>query len=123
MLAAAAKIKHEITIAMVGKYVDLVDSYKSINEALKHAGLHTSTKVNIKYIDAEDLEKRGAEMLKTVNGILGTRGFWSARGTEGMIIAAQYAREHNIPYFGICLGMQIAVIEFARHVANMRVCQ
>jgi len=119
IVAAATKITHEVTIAMVGKYVDLVDSYKSINEALKHAGLHTSTKVNIKYIDAEDLEKRGSKILEAVDGILVPGGF-GKRGTEGMIIAAQYARERNIPYFGICLGMQIAVIEFARHVANMR---
>lgn len=119
IVAAATKTTHEVTIAMVGKYVDLVDSYKSINEALKHAGLHTSTKVNIKYIDAEDLEKQGAKILATVDGVLVPGGF-GKRGSEGMIMAAQYAREHNIPYFGICLGMQIAVIEFARHVANMR---
>ncbi|EKE01803.1 MAG: hypothetical protein ACD_21C00051G0001 [uncultured bacterium] len=119
IIAAANKTTNEVTIAMVGKYVDLVDAYKSVNEALKHAGLHTSTKVNIKYIDAEDLEKQGAKALVKADGILVPGGF-GKRGTEGMIIAAQYARENNIPYFGICLGMQIAVIEFARHIGNMR---
>ena len=119
IIAASSKFTKEVTIAMVGKYVDFVDAYKSVNEALKHAGLHTSTKVNIKYIDAEDLEKQGAKVLVGVNGILIPGGF-GKRGTEGMIIAAQFARENNIPFFGICLGMQIAVIEFARHVVKMR---
>ena len=114
-----AKLTHEATIVMVGKYVNLIDAYKSVNEALKHAGLHTNTKVNIKYIDAEDLEKQGVQALAVADGILVPGGF-GKRGTEGMILAAQYARENNIPYFGICLGMQISVIEFARHVANMR---
>lgn len=118
IVAASNKTTHEVTIAMVGKYVDFIDSYKSVNEALKHAGLHTAIKVNIKYIDAEDLEKKGSKILADVNGILVPGGF-GKRGVEGMIIAAQYAREHNIPYFGICLGMQVAVIEFARHAANM----
>ena len=119
IIAASSKFTKEVTIAMVGKYVDFVDAYKSVNEALKHAGLRTNTKVNIKYIDAEDLEKQGAKVLVGVNGILIPGGF-GKRGTEGMIIAAQYARENNIPFFGICLGMQIAVIEFARHVVKMR---
>lgn len=110
--------KQEVTVAMVGKYVDLTDAYKSINEALMHAGIHTSTKVKIKYVDAEQLEEQGVSILQGVNGILIPGGF-GKRGTEGMIIAAQYARENNLPYFGICLGMQIAVIEFARHVAKM----
>lgn len=109
----------EVTIAMVGKYVDLVDSYKSINEALRHAGIHTHTKVNILYIDAEELEVKGKKILADVQGILVPGGF-GKRGSEGMIIAAQYARENNIPYFGICLGMQIAIVEFARHVVNLR---
>jgi CTP synthase len=115
---ASGNASHDVTIAMVGKYVNLVDSYKSINEALKHAGLHTSTRIHIKYIDAEDLEKQGAKILAAVDGILIPGGF-GKRGTEGMIVAAKYARENNIPFFGICLGMQIAVIEFARHVAKM----
>lgn len=116
--AATTVIQHEITVAMVGKYVDLVDAYKSINEALRHAGLHTKTKVNIKYIDGEELETKGKKLLAGVNAILVPGGF-GKRGTEGMIIAARYARENKIPYFGICLGMQIAVIEFARNVAKM----
>ena len=119
VIAAASEATGEVTIAMVGKYVDFVDAYKSVNEALKHAGLHTSTKVNIRYIDAEDLEKQGTKILLGIDGILVPGGF-GKRGTEGMIIAAQYARENNIPYFGICLGMQVAVIEFARHVLKMR---
>jgi CTP synthase len=119
IVIASTKTSNEVTIAMVGKYVNLVDSYKSVNEALKHAGLHTGTKVNIEYIDAEDVEKKGATLLTKVDGILIPGGF-GKRGTEGMIIATKYAREHNIPCFGICLGMQIAVIEFARHVAKMR---
>ncbi len=120
VVGLAAKVTHEVTIAMVGKYVDLVDAYKSINEALKHAGLHTETKVNVKYIDAEDLERQGAKIaLAGIDGVLVPGGF-GKRGTEGMIIAAEYARINNIPYLGICLGMQVAVIEFARHVAKMR---
>ena len=119
IVAASTEVIQEVTIAMVGKYVGLVDAYKSINEALKHAGLHTNTKVNIKYIDAEDLEKSGVKVLAGIDGILVPGGF-GERGTEGMIIAAQYARENNIPYFGICLGMQVAVIEFARNVAKMQ---
>lgn len=119
VVALAEKETTEVIIAMVGKYIDLVDAYKSVNEALKHAGLHTGTKVQIKYLDAEDLEKQGTKMLTAVDGILIPGGF-GKRGTEGMIIAAEYARKNNVPYLGICLGMQIAVIEFARHVAKMR---
>lgn len=115
----AANAKHEVNIAMVGKYVNLVDAYKSVNEALKHAGLHTGNKVKVKYIDAEDIEKQGIEILADVDGILIPGGF-GKRGTEGMVLAAKYARENNIPYLGICLGMQIAVIEFARNKANMQ---
>jgi CTP synthase len=121
IVACIYNFKNEVTIAMVGKYVDLIDSYKSVNEALKHAGLHNGTKVNIVYVDSEDLEKQELEnlaVLAKADGILVPGGF-GKRGTEGMIKAAQYAREKNIPYFGICLGMQIAVIEFARHKANM----
>lgn len=108
----------DVSIAMVGKYVDLTDSYKSLTEALKHAGIQTRTRVRIEYIDSEALEKQGAEaLLKDHDGILVAPGF-GQRGIEGKILAAKYAREHQIPYFGICLGMQIAMIEFTRHVAN-----
>ena len=110
--------KHEITICMVGKYVDLTESYKSLIEALRHAGIHTATRVNIEYIDSETLEKSGADELKRFNAVLVPGGF-GVRGTEGKIAAIRYAREHKIPYLGICLGMQLAVIEYARHVAGM----
>jgi CTP synthase len=109
----------EVTIAMVGKYVDLIDAYKSLNEALIHAGIKNRAKVNIRYIDSEDLESKGKKLLQEVDAILVPGGF-GKRGVEGKIIAAQFARENNIPYLGICLGMQIAIIEFARHIANMR---
>jgi CTP synthase len=108
----------ELTIGMVGKYVDLTESYKSLSEALIHAGIQTRTRVKIEYIDSEELEKIGAESLKKMDGIIVPGGF-GKRGVEGKILAAQYARENNIPYLGICLGMQIALIEFARHKANM----
>lgn len=108
-----------VTVAMVGKYVELVDAYKSINEALLHAGMHTDTQVKINFIDAEEIAslEKAHEMLQNVDAILVPGGF-GERGTEGMVLAARYAREHSIPYLGICLGMQIAVIEFARHVAG-----
>lgn len=109
----------EITIAMIGKYVDLTDAYKSLNEALAHAGIKTRTIVNIKYIDSEEVERKGKKIFEEIDAILVPGGF-GKRGIEGKIITAQYARENHIPYLGICLGMQIAVIEFARHVANMR---
>jgi CTP synthase len=108
----------EITIGMVGKYVELPDAYKSVNEALGHAGLKNRVTVNIKYIDSQDVETKGAAMLAGVDGILVPGGF-GERGVEGKIIAAQYARENNIPYLGICLGMQVALIEFARNVVGM----
>lgn len=109
----------EVTIGMVGKYIDLADSYKSLSEALKHAGIQTRTSVNIEYIDSEELERKGAKnMLANVDAILVPGGF-GKRGVEGKILAAQYARENKIPYFGICLGMQIAIIEYARHMADM----
>lgn len=109
----------EVTIGMVGKYVDLTESYKSLSEALKHAGIQTRTRVNIEYIDSEELERKGAnKLLANMDAVLVPGGF-GKRGVEGKILAAQYAREHNVPYFGICLGMQIAMIEYARHVANM----
>lgn len=110
--------QHDLTIAMVGKYVDLEDSYKSLSEALIHAGIHTHSKVNIEYIDSEAIELHGTSLLKNVDAILVPGGFGS-RGIEGKILTAQYARENNVPYLGICLGMQIALIEFARHVAGM----
>lgn len=108
-----------ITIGMVGKYIDLADSYKSLSEALKHAGIQTRTRVNIEYIDSEELERKGAEkMLSGMDAVLVPGGF-GKRGVEGKILAAKYAREKGIPYLGICLGMQIAMIEYARHLANM----
>ena len=111
--------QHEITIGMVGKYVDLTESYKSLIEALRHAGLHTSTRVNIEYIDSEELESGHTQVLDTLDAILVPGGF-GKRGTEGKIRAIQYAREKGVPYLGICLGMQLAVIEFARHLAGMK---
>jgi len=107
--------KHQINIAIVGKYIELLDAYKSLLEALKHAGIHTYTKINITYIEAEDLETKGTTLLANVDAILVPGGF-GVRGVEGKITAAKYARENNIPYFGICLGMQVAVIEYARSV-------
>lgn len=109
----------EITIGMVGKYVELTESYKSLSEALKHAGIQTRTRVNIQYIDSEEIEKSGTSMLKAMDAILVPGGF-GKRGVEGKIKAAQFAREKNIPYLGICLGLQIALIEFARHKAKMQ---
>jgi CTP synthase len=108
----------EITIGMVGKYVDLTESYKSLIEALNHAGLHTRTRVTIKYIDSEDVESDGTETLERLDAILVPGGF-GKRGTEGKIKAIQFAREHKVPYLGICLGMQLAVIEYARHCAGL----
>lgn len=111
--------KKEVTIAMVGKYVNLTDAYKSVTEALLHAGIHTLTRVNIRYIDSSEIEKKGTEILQDVDGILVPGGFGN-RGIEGKIATVRYAREHNIPFFGICLGMQVALIEFARDVAGMK---
>lgn len=110
--------QHIVNIAMVGKYVDLTDCYKSLTEALKHAGIKNKTKINIHYIDAETLEQNGTLLLNHCDAILVPGGF-GTRGAKGKILATQYARENNVPFLGICLGMQIAVIEFARHVANM----
>lgn len=110
--------QHDVDIAFVGKYVDLTESYKSLIEALKHAGIHTRCKVNIHYIDSEDLEKDGIGCLQGMDAILVPGGF-GKRGTEGKIAAIRYARENKIPYLGICLGMQMAVVEFARDVAGM----
>ncbi|BBU97105.1 glutamine hydrolyzing CTP synthase [Providencia rettgeri] len=108
----------EVTIGMVGKYVELPDAYKSVIEALKHGGLKNRLTVNIKLIDSQDIETRGVELLKGLDAILVPGGF-GERGVEGKILTAQYARENKIPYLGICLGMQVALIEFARNVANM----
>lgn len=109
---------HEVTIAMVGKYMELLDAYKSLNEALNHAGIHTHTKVNIRHINAEDLESQGLGVLNDVDAVLVPGGF-GHRGLEGKLMAVSYARENNVPYLGICLGMQSAVIEFARNVARL----
>ena len=109
----------EVTIGMVGKYTELPDAYKSVNEALKHGGLKNRLTVNIKYIDSQDIESKGTDLLKGLDAILVPGGF-GYRGIEGKILTAQYARENNIPYLGICLGMQIALIEYARHVAGMK---
>ncbi|SHI27585.1 CTP synthase [Ferrimonas marina] len=108
----------EVTIGMVGKYVELPDAYKSVNEALKHAGLKNRLQVTIKYIDSQDVESKGVEALEGIDGILVPGGF-GERGVEGKILAARYARENNLPYFGICLGMQVALIEYARNVAGL----
>ena len=107
-----------VEIAMVGKYMDLLDAYKSLIEAVIHAGIQTRTRVNFQYIDSEDIEKRGLQLLDGVDAILVPGGF-GERGMEGKIAAVCHARENKIPYLGICLGMQAAVIEFARHVADL----
>jgi CTP synthase len=108
----------EVTIAMVGKYVDLTESYKSLSEALIHAGLKNRTKVKIVYIDSESIEKSGTDCLKGMDAILVPGGF-GERGVEGKIRTVRYARENRIPYLGICLGMQVAVIEYARDVVGL----
>ncbi|MFO7593352.1 MAG: CTP synthase [Pseudomonadota bacterium] len=108
----------EATIAMVGKYVDLTEAYKSLSEALIHAGIKTRTKVKIVYVDSEEIEKSGTDCLKGMDAILVPGGF-GERGVEGKIATVRFARENKIPYLGICLGMQVAVIEYARHVAGL----
>jgi CTP synthase len=110
--------KHHVKVAMVGKYVDYADSYKSLNEALIHAGIQTDSKVDIVYVDSEKVEKEETDLLSNVDAILVPGGFGN-RGVEGKIKAVQYARENKIPYLGICLGMQLAVVEYARHEAGM----
>jgi CTP synthase len=116
------KINHppqEVRIAIVGKYVNLTDSYKSLNEALVHGGIANNCRVNLRFVDSEKIEKEGiGHCLDGADGILVPGGF-GQRGIEGMITAIQYAREHRIPYFGICLGMQLAVVEYARHVCGL----
>ncbi len=118
LLDALNNPNHSLDIAFVGKYVDLTESYKSLIEALNHAGMHTRSKVNIHYLDSEDIEKNGCGALKSMDAILVPGGF-GRRGTEGKIAAIRYARENRVPYLGICLGMQLAVVEFARDVAGM----
>ncbi|HEX7642630.1 MAG TPA: CTP synthase [Burkholderiaceae bacterium] len=110
--------KDEITIGMVGKYVDLTESYKSLTEALRHAGIHTESRVNIEYLDSEEIEAKGTDSLSHYDAILVPGGF-GKRGVEGKIMAARYARENKIPYLGICLGMQVALIEYARNMAGL----
>jgi len=114
--------RHEVTIGVVGKYIELQDAYKSVYESITHAGIANNCKVHVRRIDAEDLEKKGrggVALLKGLDGILVPGGFGD-RGTEGKIAAARYAREKKVPYFGLCLGLQIAVIEFARHVLKLK---
>jgi CTP synthase len=110
--------QREITIAMAGKYTDLSDSYKSLNEALRHAGIHNHARVNIEYVDSETLTPENVAQLDKFDAILVPGGF-GKRGVEGKIVAARHAREHGIPYLGICLGMQVATIEYARHKAGL----
>jgi len=110
--------EQDVRIAMVGKYVELADAYKSVNEALCHAGMDHSVRVVIDYVDAESLEKNGTDCLEGMDGILVPGGF-GQRGTEGKMLAIRYARENRVPYLGICLGMQLAVVEFSRHVAGL----
>ena len=118
VVAARGKQDAEVEIAMVGKYVDLTDAYKSLNEALAHAGLHTATRVKIRYVEAETVEAQGTRVLQGADAILVPGGFGN-RGIEGKIAAAGYARTNRIPYLGICLGMQVAVIEFARNACGL----
>ena len=110
--------KGEVTIAMVGKYVELSDSYKSVNEALRHAGMRNHVRVKIEHIDSETITPETVAKLAAFDGVLVPGGF-GKRGVEGKIATAQYARENRVPYLGICLGMQVATIEFARHVAGL----
>lgn len=110
--------EHTVNIAFVGKYVDLTESYKSLSESMIHAGMHTRSKINIHYIDSEQIEQSGIDSLRAMDAILVPGGF-GKRGVEGKIAAIRYARENKVPYLGICLGMQLAVVEFARDVADM----
>jgi CTP synthase len=118
VLRGETEADKQVTVAMVGKYVELQDAYKSLNESLKHAGIQTFARVNIQHIDAEKIEEEGTAALSNVDAILVPGGF-GERGIEGKIIAAQYARENAIPYLGICLGMHVAMIEYARNVAGL----
>jgi len=119
--ALVEEVEHpqrEVTIAMCGKYTDLSDSYKSLNEALRHAGMHNHARVNIEYVDSETLTADNVGQLERFDAILVPGGF-GKRGVEGKVLAAQFAREHKLPYLGICLGMQVATIEYARHKAGL----
>ena len=118
VLYAESNPTKEVVIGMVGKYIELPDAYKSVNEALKHAGLKNRLSVKIKYIDSSDIISKGTQILNDLDAILVPGGF-GERGVEGKIEAARFAREQQVPYLGICLGMQVALIEFARNVANM----
>ena len=110
----------EVNVSFVGKYTELKDSYKSINEALEHAGIKNKAKVNINFVEAENITSRNIKkMLKGADAVLVPGGFGS-RGIEGMILACKYARENNIPYLGICLGMQVAIIEYSRNILNLK---
>ena len=119
VVEAGANPEASVNVAMVGKYVNLADAYMSLNEALKHAGIRTRTEVRIHYIDSEEVAKRGTQLLHGMDAILVPGGF-GERGIEGKIAAAGYAREQRVPYLGICLGLQVAVIEFARRVAGLK---
>lgn len=118
LIYALENPNHEIKVGMVGKYVDLTESYKSLTEALRHAGIHTESRVNIEYLDSEDIEANGTDGLAKFDAILVPGGF-GKRGVEGKIAAARYARENKIPYLGICLGMQVALLEYARNKAGL----
>ncbi len=118
LVEALENPKHEVIIGMVGKYVELTESYKSLTEALRHAGIHTESRVNIEYIDSEEIEVTGACCLEKYDAILVPGGF-GKRGVEGKIAAARFARENKVPYLGICLGMQVALIECARNLAGL----
>lgn len=118
LVSAIDNPQNEVNIAMVGKYIDLADCYKSLSEALIHAGAQTRTRVNINYVDAEDIEANGVELLCDTAAVLVPGGF-GRRGIKGKLMAVRYAREKEAPYLGICLGMQLAVIEIARHLAGL----
>ncbi len=118
VVAALEHPQHEVSIALVGKYVDLTESYKSLSEALIHAGIHTGSKIRIHYVDSESIEKNGTASLEAMDAILVPGGF-GKRGVEGKIGAIRFARENGVPYLGICLGMQLAVIEYARNLAGL----
>ncbi len=118
LIHALENPRQTVDIGFIGKYVDLTESYKSLIESLNHAGMHTESKVKIHYIDSEDIERDGCGVLASMDAILVPGGF-GKRGTEGKIAAIRYARENKVPYLGICLGMQLAVVEFARDVAGM----
>lgn len=120
VVEAEANPEREVTIAMVGKYMELLDAYKSLIEAIKHAGIRTRTKIKMKYIDSETIIDNGTAELENVDAILVPGGFGN-RGVEGKIQTVKFARENKVPYLGICLGMQVAVIEYARHVAGLKV--